>query len=88
MYMIQLKSRAHGGHIIVTLASQVSSGVCLNHTCEHTCTCMHAQAEMYAHTYPHTHTHATHTQDAGFTSVSLGLYKGLLHTRDLINDSH
>lgn len=61
MYMIQLKSRGHGGHVIVTLASQVSSGVCLNHTCEHTCTCMHAQAEMYAHTYPHTHTHTCNT---------------------------
>lgn len=67
MYMIQLKSRGHGGHVIVTLASQVSSGVCLNHRCEHTCTCMHAQAGMYTHTYTHMHRcmhtriHATHT---------------------------
>lgn len=48
-HMIPLESRDHRRHVSVTLATQKSSGVHLNHMYEQTCTHMHRLVCMYTY---------------------------------------
>lgn len=75
-HVMHLERRDCGGHVSVTLSFTETEWSAL-------------ESHVWAHARTCTHTYMpAHTQCVGFPSVSLGLYVGLLHPRDLINDIH